>query len=139
MSHLLYLIFRYDFDVMENLKNLEELEGTKHSHEWTSSLNAYSKALPYPRLTSHGLTELQLIKPRNWVSNLSIYNVCILMTRQRKRRWFIETYFFLIVFGWFKEMLPVKGAVSLWNLKGYNPIVYYFLREKSNFHPRTIA
>ena len=31
MSHLLYLMFRCDFDVMENLKNLEELEGTKHS------------------------------------------------------------------------------------------------------------
>ena len=31
MDHLLYLMFRCDFDVTENLENLEELEGTKHS------------------------------------------------------------------------------------------------------------
>jgi len=31
MSHLLYLIFRCDFDVMQSLENLEELKGTKHS------------------------------------------------------------------------------------------------------------
>ena len=30
MGHLLYLIFRCDFDVMESLENLEKL-GTKHS------------------------------------------------------------------------------------------------------------
>ena len=32
MGHLLYLMFRCDFDVMESLESLEELEGTKHSH-----------------------------------------------------------------------------------------------------------
>ena len=32
MGHLLYLMFRCDFDVMESMENLEELEGTKHSH-----------------------------------------------------------------------------------------------------------
>ena len=31
MSHLLYLMFRCDFDVMENLENLEESEGSDHS------------------------------------------------------------------------------------------------------------
>ena len=31
MSHLLYLMFRCDFDVMESLKSLEELEGREHS------------------------------------------------------------------------------------------------------------
>ena len=139
MGHLLYLIFRCDFDVIKNLESLEELEGTEHSREWTSSLNAYSKALPYPRLTSHGLTELQLIKPRNWGSNLSIYNVCILMTRQRKRRWFIETYFFSNRFWLIQGNATCERGGFPWNLKGYNQIVYYFLREKSNFHPRTIA
>ena len=31
MSHLFYLMFRCDFDVMESLKNLDELERTKRN------------------------------------------------------------------------------------------------------------
>ena len=31
MSHLLYLMFRCDFDVMKNLENLEKLKGSEHS------------------------------------------------------------------------------------------------------------
>ena len=31
MGHLIYLMFRCDFDVMESLEILEELGGTKHS------------------------------------------------------------------------------------------------------------
>ena len=31
MGHLLYLMFRCDFNVMENLESLEEWEETKHS------------------------------------------------------------------------------------------------------------
>ena len=31
MGHLLYLMFRCDFDVMESLENLEEWEGSEYS------------------------------------------------------------------------------------------------------------
>ena len=31
MDHLLYLMFRYDFDVTENLESLEEFEGSERS------------------------------------------------------------------------------------------------------------
>ena len=31
MGHLLYLIFRCDFDVMKSLENLEEYGGSEHS------------------------------------------------------------------------------------------------------------
>ena len=31
MSHFLYLMFRCDFDVMENLESLEEFGGSEHS------------------------------------------------------------------------------------------------------------
>ena len=31
MGHLLYLMFRCDFDAMKSLESLEEWEGTKHS------------------------------------------------------------------------------------------------------------
>ena len=31
MDYLLYLMFRCDFDVMENLENLEEFGGSEHS------------------------------------------------------------------------------------------------------------
>ena len=40
MSHLLYLMFRCDFDVMESLENLEELGELAHAMQRTAAVLA---------------------------------------------------------------------------------------------------
>jgi len=45
MGHLLYLMFRCDFDVMESLESLEEFKGSKHTLSKTSTLRALARVL----------------------------------------------------------------------------------------------
>jgi len=47
MSHLLYLMFRCDFDVMESLESLEKLKGSEHSLDVYYSLRIASHVATY--------------------------------------------------------------------------------------------